>query len=164
MVLLGLGSNVGDREFNIITAIRQLDQYSGIRIAKLSSLYETKPVGVIHQANFLNAVVSLNTTLQPYLLLKACLAIEAQMGRVRKERWGPRNIDIDILSYHNVFIQDEVLEIPHPRLHERAFVLVPLKEIAGNVPIIRGLTPNELLQQIGDSDVVLFKKVDIGLL
>ena len=165
MIILGLGSNVGDRESNIVTAIRQLDKYIGIRIDKISSLYETKPVGVIDQPSFLNAVVSVSSTLSPNLLLQACLSIERQMGRVRIERWGPRNIDIDILSYHNVVIQDEVLQIPHPRLHERSFVLVPLSEIAGGIPIYKGLTPEELLQQVDDSgDVVLFKRMDVYLL
>lgn len=165
MILLGLGSNIGDREKNIKSAIYQLNKRGKVTIEKISSLYETKPVGLVSQPNFLNLVVSIHTKLTPYELLEECLYTEMQLGRVRKQRWGPRNIDIDILVYHNYVIQDEVLEIPHPRLHERAFVLIPLLDIARNIPVYHKLTPGELLQRIGDNgDVALYKKMDLDFL
>lgn len=159
MILIGLGSNIGDREKNIAIAIQKLGNHQEIRIDKVSSLYETKPVGVTEQPDFLNGVISIDTGLAPLKLLEVCLGVECQMGRIRDQRWGPRNIDIDILIYHDLTIQDDVLQIPHPRLHERCFVLVPLQEIAADIPICQGLTPRQLLHKMGDcSDVVLYKK------
>jgi 2-amino-4-hydroxy-6-hydroxymethyldihydropteridine diphosphokinase len=161
MILIGLGSNIGEREINIKTAIYELHKHTEISIAKISSLYETKPVGIVDQPNFLNAVISINTILKPCDLLKVCLDTECRMGRVRYQRWGPRNIDIDILIYHNLVIQDEVLQIPHPRLHERSFVLVPIEEITRDMPVYQGLTPAELLEKMEDrNDVVLYKRMD----
>jgi len=161
MILIGLGSNMGNRENNIKTAIYELHRHTGISVDKISSLYETKPVGMVDQPNFLNAVISIESILTPCDLLKVCLYIECQMGRVRNQRWGPRNIDIDILIYHNLAIQDEVLQIPHPRLHERSFVLIPLQEIAHNTPVYQGLTPVELLRKIDDQDdVILYGRMD----
>lgn len=159
MIIIGLGSNIGDREKNITSAIRKISNHQEIRIDKVSSLYETKPIGVTEQPDFLNGVISIDTDLTPIKLLEVCLDVESQMGRVRDQRWGPRNIDIDILVYHDQFIQDEVLQIPHPRLHERRFVLIPLLEIAGDIPIYQGLTPEQLLHKIGNTgDVVLYKE------
>ncbi|MBC8016101.1 MAG: 2-amino-4-hydroxy-6-hydroxymethyldihydropteridine diphosphokinase [Sporomusaceae bacterium] len=159
MIVIGLGSNIGDREKNIASAIQKIANHPEIHIDKVSSLYETKPIGVTEQPDFLNGVVSIDTALTPFKLLEVCLDVEYQMGRVRDQRWGPRNIDIDILVYHDHFIQDEVLQIPHPCLHERRFVLIPLQEIAGDVPIYQGLTPRQLLHKINDcGDVVLYKK------
>lgn len=163
MILVALGSNIGDRQENITTAIRALSQHRDITIDKVSSLYETKPVGITDQPDFLNGVISISTTLEPLKLLEVCLGVESQMGRIRHERWGPRNIDIDILIYHSVVIGDEVLQIPHPRLHERSFVLVPLQEIARELPIYQGLTPGELLKTMDDSnDVVLYTEMNIS--
>lgn len=165
MILIGLGSNLGDRKNNILTAIQKLNQQQKISIHAISSLYETKPVGVTTQPDFINGAISIYTTLTPLELLAVCLHVECQMGRVRDERWGPRNIDIDILVYHDLTIQDEVLTIPHPRLCERAFVLIPLQEIAGDIQVDQGLTPGELLNKIHDqSDVVLYEKLSLELL
>lgn len=165
MILIGLGSNLGDRKKNILTAIQKLNQQQKISIHAISSLYETKPVGVTIQPDFINGAISISTTLTPLELLAVCLHVECQMGRVRDERWGPRNIDIDILVYHDLTIQDEVLTIPHPRLCERAFVLIPLQEIAGDIQVDQGLTPGELLNKIHDqSDVVLYEQLSLELL
>ena len=159
MILIGLGSNIGDREKNIASAIQKLGNHQEIRIDKVSSLYETKPIGVTEQPDFLNGVISIDTVLTPIKLLEVCLDVEWKMGRVRDQRWGPRNIDIDILVYNDLVIHDDVLQIPHPRLHERHFVLIPLQEIAGDIPIYQGLTSRQLLHKIGNSgDVVLYKK------
>jgi 2-amino-4-hydroxy-6-hydroxymethyldihydropteridine diphosphokinase len=165
MILLGLGSNMGNRENNIKLAIRKLAAHPRIFIDKVSSLYETKPVGMVDQPDFLNLVISINTNLTPYGLLAECLHTEFELGRIRNLRWGPRNIDIDILIYHNRVIQDEVLEIPHPRLHERSFVLIPLEEIAHDIPVNHGLTSKDLLQKLDDRDnVVLYKKMILDFL
>lgn len=163
MILIALGSNVGDRQQNIRTAIQKLSEYEDITVERISSLYETKPVGVIDQPDFLNGVIRIHTTLDPQALLDVCLHTEKEMGRIRHERWGPRNIDIDILIYHSDVIQDEVLQLPHPRLHERSFVLVPLQEIAGDLLIYQGLTAEELLITMDDrSDVKLYAEMNIS--
>lgn len=165
MILIGLGSNLGDRKKNILTAIQKLSQGEDISIDRVSSLYETKPVGVTNQPDFINGAIGISTNLSPRALLAVCLSVECEMGRIRDERWGPRNIDIDILVYHDLIIQDEVLQIPHPRLCERAFVLIPLQEIARDIKVDQGLTPEELLSKIHDkSDVVLYEKLTLEAL
>ncbi len=161
MILIGLGSNIGDRQKNIKDAIQELSKHKDISIDKISSLYETKPVGVTMQPDFLNAVIRIHTTLPPKDLLAVCLQVECHMGRVRDQRWGPRNIDIDMLIYHDLMIKDEVLTIPHPLLHERCFVLIPLQEIASDLKVYQGYTPAELLDKRDDvSDVIFYKKLD----
>lgn len=162
MILIGLGSNLGDRKNNILTAIQKIGQGEDISIDRISSLYETKPVGVTNQPDFINGAICISTNLSPRALLAVCLRVECEMGRIRDERWGPRNIDIDILVYHDLITQDEVLQIPHPRLCERAFVLIPLEEIARDIKVDQGLTPEELLSKIHDkSDVVLYEKLTL---
>ena len=165
MILIGLGSNIGDRQKNIITAIQKLGMHQKISIEKISSLYETKPVGVTAQPDFLNGAISIATDLTPHKLLEVCLDVECQMGRIRDLRWGPRNIDIDILVYDDHVIMDEVLHIPHPRLHERSFVLIPLQEIAEGIPIYHGQTPGQLLEKLNENgNVVLYKKIEEKML
>lgn len=127
---IGLGSNLNDREANIIEAIKRLDSVPGIVVANRSSLYETEPVGYKDQEWFINAVVGVNTILLPRRLLETCLRIEDEMGRIRKIQKGPRNIDIDILLYEDLIVDEKDLKIPHPAIHKRRFVLVPLMEIA----------------------------------
>lgn len=129
-VFLGLGSNLGDRTSTIAKAIQGLSALPDTIVIQSSSLYETEPWGNIDQPAYLNAVVEITTQMEPHELLKNTLAIEEHLGRVRTERWGPRTIDIDILLYENLVMDDPILIIPHPRMHERRFVLVPLLEIA----------------------------------
>jgi 2-amino-4-hydroxy-6-hydroxymethyldihydropteridine diphosphokinase len=128
-VFLGLGSNIGDRKANLKTASDLIEKFIG-KIAKRSHLYETQPWGQPEQEWFYNQVIMINTTLDPRGLLEAVGQIERQMGRKRTEKWGPRIIDVDILFYGKRVIRDKGLEIPHPELQERSFVLVPLMEIA----------------------------------
>ncbi|MGI9861061.1 2-amino-4-hydroxy-6-hydroxymethyldihydropteridine diphosphokinase [Moorella naiadis] len=127
---LGLGSNLGNREENMKKAVALLDATPGIEVERLSSWYETAPVGKTDQGWFLNSAARIKTTMPARELLRAVLAVEQQLGRVRRERWGPRTIDIDILLYDDINVTEPDLEIPHPRMLERAFVLIPLAEIA----------------------------------
>ena len=126
--LLGLGSNLGDRLANLQEAVDRLGRTEGIAVVRASRVYETAPVGP-PQPDYLNAVVEVETTLGARALLEAGLGIEAAMGRVRAERWGPRTIDVDLLGYGREHIHQPGLTVPHPRMHERAFVLVPLLEL-----------------------------------
>ncbi len=130
---LGLGSNVGDREEYIEQAIFLLDKNPSVQLLKHSSNYETEPEGGGGQPPFINAAVSLKTKLSPHKLLDLCQEIEATLGREREIEWGPRTIDIDILLYDDEIVSDDKLQIPHPLMHERLFVLKPLREIAGQV-------------------------------
>lgn len=127
---IGLGTNLGDRELNLRTALKELGTLPTIELCRMSSLYETAPVGLTEQPDFLNQVVSVRTTLSPRQLLNALLHIENKMGRTRTIRWGPRVIDLDLLVYGNAQVEMPGLTVPHPRLRERAFVLTPLAEIA----------------------------------
>lgn len=154
-VFLGLGSNVGDRENQLKEAIRLLDEQSSIKVVKVSSFYETEPVGYVDQPDFLNLCVEIQTELSPKAVLERGLAIEQQLHRVRKERWGPRTLDIDILLYGDQIIEEQDLTIPHPRMTERAFVLIPLQEIAPNKVEPRTQTkikditvPNETVKKV----------------
>ncbi len=127
---IGLGTNLGDRRGALEIALREMQQPPIICVERVSSVYETAPVGVTEQPDFLNAVARVRTTLPPRALLEALLDLENQMGRVRTLRWGPRVIDLDLLVYGDVQTSEPGLEVPHPRLRERAFVLGPLAEIA----------------------------------
>ncbi|MFC1539706.1 2-amino-4-hydroxy-6-hydroxymethyldihydropteridine diphosphokinase [Candidatus Latescibacterota bacterium] len=126
---LGLGSNVGDRFGNLFDAVERLNSNSGITVTNVSHVYETDPVGVVDQPDYLNAAAQVETVWEPELLLKICLDIEHEMGRIRAERWGPRIIDIDILFYGDSIIGIPGLTVPHPLLETRAFVLFPLSDI-----------------------------------
>lgn len=132
---LGLGSNVGDRIANLERALELINVTEGIRVGKRSSIYETEPWGLTEQAKFLNTAVEIQTSLGPAELLAAVKTIENGMGRVTAVRYGPRNIDVDILLFGNLEIDWELpdLQIPHSRMANRAFVLIPLAQIAGDV-------------------------------
>jgi len=129
-VFLGLGSNLGDREKNIQEALRLLGENNLVKGVKTSSLYETEPEGVKEQPLFLNGVLEMETDLSPRALLDTLQAIEKQLGRKKGRKWGPRIIDLDILLYGQLIIKEKNLEIPHPLLTQRSFVLIPLAEIA----------------------------------
>ena len=129
-VFLSLGSNLGDRLANLKRAIEKIEEPSQIMVTKVSPVYETEPVGRENQGWFLNLVLQVETSLEPFALLERFSSIEDQMGRKREKRWGSRNIDLDILLYDTRMVDSERLTIPHPRMHERRFVLVPLAQIA----------------------------------
>ena len=125
---LALGSNLGDRLATLQRAVELLDAREGIRVVRSSRVFETDPVGPPQPA-YLNAVIEVATDLEPRALLGAALAVEAELGRERLERWGPRTLDVDVLTYDEREVHEPDLEIPHPRMHERGFVLVPLGEL-----------------------------------
>ncbi len=138
-VFLGLGSNLGDREENLARALDLLGGDPRLRIARVSAIYETEPQEIAHQPWFLNLAVEAETSMFPMQLLRYALGIEREMGRVRRVAKGPRPIDIDILLYGNFTIRTPRLEVPHPRMTERRFVLEPLLEIAPDLrhPVTR---------------------------
>jgi len=149
---IGIGSNLGDREFNCKQAIGLLRQ-KGTTVSKESSLYETKPWGVRDQPLFLNMAIEVETDLKPFELLRTLKDIEKKMGREETFLWGPRIIDLDILLYDNNIVDEKGLRIPHPHMQDREFVLRPLCEIAGDVihPSLL-LSIEELLQRLKSTE------------
>ena len=125
---LALGSNLGDRLEHLGEAVRLLEGTDGVDVVRSSRIYETDPVGPPQPA-YLNAVIEVETTRSPRELLQACRAVEDAIGRVRAERWGSRTIDVDVLTFDERTVDEPDLQIPHPRMHERGFVLVPLGEL-----------------------------------
>jgi 2-amino-4-hydroxy-6-hydroxymethyldihydropteridine diphosphokinase len=146
---LGLGSNVGDRRANLQQAVDLLDVEPGIRITHTSEVWETDPVGGPSQPDFLNAVAGVRTQLTPWALLAACGRVEHALGRVRDVRWGPRTIDIDILLMQNTVMSDPKLTVPHPRLTERAFALLPLLQLAPTAKLPDGTPLAAFAGQVG---------------
>lgn len=130
---VALGANVGDRAGNIRAATEALGRLAGLTVTRVSGNYETAAVGGPPDSPpFLNAAAEIRTTLAPREVLACLLAIEQRLGRIRRERWGPRTIDLDLLLYGDQVSHDEALTLPHPRMHERRFVLEPLAEIAAD--------------------------------
>lgn len=149
---LSLGSNMGDRIGHLITAVELLERQSGINILNKSSLYTTAPVGYLEQDDFINAVLEIETTLAPEGLLETCQRIEQALKRERIIHWGPRTIDVDILWFEAFSSQTEMLQVPHPRMHERAFVMVPLSEINPEL-ILKDNPVKDWCEQLADQDV-----------
>lgn len=156
LAYIGLGSNLENPLQQIKTAINDLQTLADITIVSVSSLYQSPPMGPADQPDYINAVLSLETTLPPHQLLDALQSVEQLHGRVRNRHWGERTLDLDILLYGDQILDDERLKIPHPGMHERAFVLYPLAEIAPEVEIpgigalqeILPLCPQGDLQQV----------------
>ena len=134
-VYVALGSNLGEPERQVRAGIEELAMLRDTRLAAVSSLYRTAPVGIVDQPDFVNAVALIETGLQPRELLDELLAAERKFARVRGVKNGPRTLDLDILLYGETTCDDAALTVPHPRMHERAFVLVPLAEIAADVMV-----------------------------
>ncbi|MCP3029671.1 2-amino-4-hydroxy-6-hydroxymethyldihydropteridine diphosphokinase [Halobacillus sp. A5] len=151
---IALGSNLQEREQFLMEAVELLKTHSEIDFIRSSNIYETAPVGYTDQNDFLNAVIEVETRLNPLSLLDYCQKIEADLGRKRVVKWGPRTIDLDILLYNQENMKDERLTIPHPHMHERAFVMVPLADLNPEAyisalkkraeEIVRDLPPEEV--------------------
>ena len=136
---LGLGSNLGDRLVNLQRAVDLLGDH-GVRVVLSSRVYETDPVGGPPQPEYLNAVIAVETDGSAYDLLDACRTVENALGRERTERWGPRTVDLDILTFGDEVVDEPDLQVPHPRMHERGFVLVPLLELEADPQLPGGRT------------------------
>jgi len=153
IVFLGLGSNMGDRKANLAIAVAILSRK--MRLLNQSSLYETAAWGYTEQADFLNQVIQVESELKPLPLLNFLKKTEVEIGRVENFRYGPRLIDIDILFYDNLVRNTKKLQIPHPRIAERAFVLIPLNEISPDfVHPLLGKTVAEMLAEVPDKEGV----------
>jgi 2-amino-4-hydroxy-6-hydroxymethyldihydropteridine diphosphokinase len=145
---VGLGANLGDREDTIRRAVALVDELAGVAVVRVSSLRETEPWGPVDQPRYLNGAVAVETDVPPRELLDALLDVERRLGRARddEERWGPRTIDLDLLLYGDLVLDEPGLDVPHPRLHERRFALEPLAELAPDALVPGRGTVAELLR------------------
>jgi 2-amino-4-hydroxy-6-hydroxymethyldihydropteridine diphosphokinase len=154
-IFIGLGSNLGDRAKYLHQALSELENLPQTTVKKFSSVYETEPVGVKGQPKFLNMVAELDSILRPDDLIHELKEIEHRVGRTFREHWGPREIDLDLLYYGGEMLNETSLQVPHPEISNRRFVLVPLKEIAAEFQDpLRHLSVEELLQRCSDTSSV----------
>jgi 2-amino-4-hydroxy-6-hydroxymethyldihydropteridine diphosphokinase len=157
---LSLGSNLGDRLSNLKIAVLKMEESDSITLLESSPVYETEPVGKEDQPWFLNSVALVETSIEPLSLLDDLLGIEKAMGRQREVKWGPRNVDLDILLYDDLIIDSDRLTLPHPQIHKRRFILLPLVRMNPDLmhPLLKK-TVKELLRECPDSSrVKLFAK------
>lgn len=154
---LALGANIGNPRESMRAVLALLGESGACDVTAVSSLYFTKPVGITDQPDFLNAVIAIRTTFSPVELLDLCRSVENKLGRQRTIKWGPRVIDIDILLYGDAAVSEESLTIPHPDMMDRAFVLVPLAEIAPDVPLPGGVNARDAAAKLDQSGVRLIE-------
>jgi 2-amino-4-hydroxy-6-hydroxymethyldihydropteridine diphosphokinase len=159
--VLALGANLGDRVAALQSAVDELAAAG--KVLAVSGVYQTAPVGGPEQPDYCNAVVLLETALRPMALLDVAHSIEAAAGRVRLERWGPRTLDVDIIAYDDVVSSDPVLTLPHPRAHERGFVLVPWAEVAPDATLAGHGRITDLLDTVDRSGVRRMDDVTLAL-
>lgn len=152
LAALGFGGNIGDPQATMAQALKLIDVDADCSVKAVSKLYRTPPWGKIDQADFYNCCALVETRLDPLVLLDYCLEIELGMKRVRAERWGPRTIDIDVLTYGDMELRSERLEVPHPRMTERAFVMLPLTDIASDL-VIKGRAVSEWLVSLDTTGI-----------
>jgi 2-amino-4-hydroxy-6-hydroxymethyldihydropteridine diphosphokinase len=158
---VGLGSNIGERESFLLQAIAWMDAHSSIKVMKCSSMYETAPVGFLEQPSFLNMVIKVSTLLTPEQMLSALMKAENVLGRTRSIRWGPRTIDLDLLLHGQSIVISPELTIPHPRMLERAFVMIPLNDVIGDERIPGFGCISQALEKLdGKDEVKLWKKIN----
>ncbi|NUQ00407.1 MAG: 2-amino-4-hydroxy-6-hydroxymethyldihydropteridine diphosphokinase [Armatimonadetes bacterium] len=160
--VIGLGSNLGDRLAYLRGAVSRLQAEPGLRLVATSGVYESPPMGPIAQADFLNAAVLIETTIAPRELLARCLAIEAEHGRVREVRWGPRTLDLDLLWVEGVTVEEPGLTLPHPGLAERAFVLRPLAELLPDLVLGDGRNARQAAEELHDDACVRLSGAHLG--
>lgn len=161
---IALGTNIEPRKEHLIQALELLEANEAVRIQKRSSVYETAPVGYQDQSDFLNMVLELEISLSAIDLLSVCQQIEKDLGRKREIRFGPRTIDLDILTFNHENSTVERLIIPHPRMHERAFVLIPLAEIApGFIIPVHEKSVEACLKELSESDKADVRLLDIEI-
>lgn len=158
LAYIAIGSNLGDRTGNVREAVRLVADGVKASLVSMSSLYETEPWGVKEQGSFVNAAMIVETALAPVELLVHLKSIEAAMGREKTERWGPRVIDLDIIFFEDMIIDENGLKVPHPGAHERAFVMVPLAEIAPE--FIHPATGRTLAETAGSLDKAGVRKME----
>jgi len=157
-IFISMGSNIGDPSENCLQALKRLEHQEDMNINRVSSLYQSPPWGKTGQPPFVNLVLEIETQLNPHQLLRCLQRQEKEMGRERKERWGPRIIDLDIIFFNQCIIATEDLTIPHPLADQRNFVLTPLKEIAQNfVHPLLSMTVSQLLKNCPDTSIVIKK-------
>lgn len=156
---LGIGGNLGDTQQNLINVISNLAHQLDVEVLSVSKLYKTPPWGKTDQPAFLNACLLVETSLTARQLLDKCLDIEQKLGRVRAERWGPRQVDIDILYFGDEVIVEEGLEVPHPRMTDRAFVMQPLSDIAPD-KLISGKFVSQWAQELHDEAIEVVLESD----
>ncbi|MDQ8024036.1 MAG: 2-amino-4-hydroxy-6-hydroxymethyldihydropteridine diphosphokinase [Moraxellaceae bacterium] len=150
---IGLGANLGDARRALLDAAAELDHLPDTEVVAVSSLYRSAPVGYAHQPDFINGVAAVDTQLAPRALLDALLQLEQDWGRERSFRNAPRTLDLDVLLYGDRVVNEHGLHVPHPRLHERAFVLLPLAEIAPALVLPDGRAIADLLPGVADQDI-----------
>lgn len=151
--LIGVGSNVGDKAQNVARAIALLCADGSVRLVAASRMYRSAPWGILEQDWFVNAAAAVATELAPHDLLRRCLAVEDEMGRMRQVKWGPRLVDVDVLTYRGQTIDTPDLKVPHPFIEQRSFVVVPLLDIAPD-EIVRGRQVRDLATLIDTTDCV----------
>jgi len=154
---IALGSNMGNRLENIQSAIEAIDAIENTRVIKLSKVYETDPVGYVEQDKFLNMVIMIRTCLTPWALLENLQKIEIMLKRERLIHWGPRTIDLDILTYDNLVLNHPKLTIPHPEMLKRAFVLIPLRDIDPNIKF-NGMEIDYYIKNCSDRNTIILYK------
>ena len=154
---IGLGSNMRSPEQQIKSAIKSIKAVVKIRVLKVSSLYKSRPVGPQNQNDYVNAVIKIDTNLMPLELLECMQNIENQQGRIRKEHWGPRTLDLDILMFGDEIIKDDKLTIPHLEIENRSFVLAPLTEINPNCLIPGKGKARDLLAILDQDDLEIIQ-------
>ncbi len=159
---LGLGTNMGDKEAYLKEACKIISDNPNINIVKISKVYKTKAWGYTNQDDFLNICIEVDTNLSPEELLEVCHKVENKLNRVRVIRWGPRTIDVDILFFNNIISTDENLILPHPRIKERAFVLIPLMDLNKEL-VIDNKTISYYLSNLEKEELEQVKEVDIKI-